>query len=111
MTAGETDALIRSAIADKRLVRFSSDGCVRVAEPHDYGIRKGAVQLLVFQLGGESRSGKLPDWRWILASKMSGVELLDERFPGGRAVPTGMHSPWDQLFARVAPPDTKKPTS
>ena len=99
--AAETDALLRRAIAERRLVRFVFHGAERVAEPHDYGVRNATVQLLVYQIGGKSRSGKLPNWRWIVVGEMSGLEVLEKTFAGGR--PTATHSRWDQLFARVAP--------
>jgi hypothetical protein len=100
MTA-EDDALIRSAIGQRRLITFFLHGRSRVAEPHDYGIRDGVPQLLVYQVGGESRSGNLPNWRWVVLSHASGFALLDETFPGGRMAPTGKHSPWQRLFLRV----------
>src|ERR1700722_7439303 len=96
--AGGTDALLRAAIAERRLVRFTFHGCARVAEPHDYGLRGGVAQLLAFQVGGESRTGKLPGWRWIVVSEMSRLEVLDQTFAGGRDAPTGAHSRWDRLF-------------
>ncbi len=103
MSPGD-DAIIRGAIRDKRLVSFSLHGCVRVAEPHDYGIRNGEPQLLVYQVGGESRSGKLPNWRWVILSHATGFALLDQTFAGGRVAPSGNHSPWERLFLRVGPP-------
>src|SRR5437016_3637434 len=36
---------------------------IRIVEPHDYGIRRGAEALLGFQIGGESQSGALHGWR------------------------------------------------
>lgn len=86
-------------------MRFSSHGCVRVAEPHDYGVRRGVEQLLVYQLRGQSRSGRLPNWRFIVVSEMADIEVLDDRFPGGREAPSGEHARWDQLYLRVAPRD------
>jgi hypothetical protein len=103
MVSGEIDAALRRAITGKRLVRFRFHGCVRVAEPHDYGVRNGAVQLLIYQVGGESRSGKLPDWRWIAVAQIAALEVLDETFPGGRDAPSGGHAKWDELYLRVAP--------
>jgi hypothetical protein len=97
----EDDATIRTAITQRRLLRFSLHGCVRIAEPHDYGIRKGEIQLLVYQVDGESRSGKLPNWRWVVLAQASGFTLLDQTFDGGRAVPSGKHNPWQTLFLRV----------
>jgi hypothetical protein len=100
---GEVDALLRQAIGERRLVRFSYRACLRVAEPHDYGVRGGVEQLLAYQVGGESRSGRLPSWRWIVVSEMSGLEVLETRFAGGRGSPSGAHSRWDELYVRVAP--------
>jgi hypothetical protein len=95
------DPMIRRAIAGKKLLRFTLDGAERLAEPHDYGIRNGVPQLLVFQIGGASRSGGLPDWRWVDLSRAAGFEILDQTFPGSRAAPSGKHARWDRLFARV----------
>jgi hypothetical protein len=99
--APEDDALIRLAITQKRLIRFSLHGYARIAEPHDYGIRNGVPQLLVYQVAGESKSGKLPNWRWVILSEASEFQLLDQTFPGGRPTPSGKHSPWEHLFLRV----------
>jgi len=95
------DGTIRTAIAQKRLIQFTLRGKVRIAEPHDYGIRDGAPQLLVYQIGGESSSGKLPNWRWVVLAHASGFQLLDRSFAGRRPAPSGRHSPWDQIFVRV----------
>ena len=40
------DDRLVTAIAERRLISFVYDGRARVAEPHDYGVRNGAVQLL-----------------------------------------------------------------
>ena len=34
----------------------------RIVEAHDYGIHRGSVKLLSYQVGGSS-SGRLPNWR------------------------------------------------
>jgi hypothetical protein len=98
----DIDALIRHAIAQKRLLQFSFRGGVRIAEPHDYGVRNGNTQLLVFQTGGASRSGGLPDWRWIDVARVSEVAILEQTFSGRRPAPSGKHAQWDQVFVRVA---------
>ncbi|HVR38190.1 MAG TPA: hypothetical protein VMU84_03785 [Thermoanaerobaculia bacterium] len=99
----EADRVIQQAIAERRMIRFTMDGGVRIAEPHDYGIRKGVPTLLVWQVSGASRSGNLPDWRWILLAKASNFALLDRTFPGGRDHDQ-RHSNWDVVWARVALP-------
>lgn len=89
------------AIEEKRLIAFFYQDLPRVAEPHDYGVLNGIEQLLVYQVAGESRSQKLPDWRLIRVVEMKELRLLSKRFPGGRLVPSGKHKKWDTLFARV----------
>lgn len=99
----DVDRILRQAIREKRLIRFQLDGLERVAEPHDYGVKKGLVHVLVYQVAGRSKSGPLPDWRWVRLARASDFELLDERFAGGREIPSGRHAEWDQLFLRVEP--------
>ncbi len=98
----QKDRLIRQAIREKRLLRFTYVGKVRIAEPHDYGVQSGKVRLLSYQVGGESNSGKLPAWRWLDVDGMSGISLESEHFKGSRGVDSTQHHKWDQLYARVA---------
>src|ERR687891_1509725 len=90
------------AIKSKRLIQFKYQNCDRTAEPHDYGILKGVEQVLVYQLFGESKSKRLPDWRFIRVAGMKLLRVLEETFPGGRTVPSGKHKKWDHLFIRVS---------
>lgn len=106
----EVDQIVRRAITERRLIRFWLDGHERIAEPHDYGIRKDAVHVLVYQVGGSSKSGDLPDWRWVRLARATGFELLDRRFAGGREREVGRHADWDRLFLRVESPDEGGPT-
>jgi hypothetical protein len=99
--ADNDDQRIRLAIAHKRLLKFVLYGLWRIAEPHDYGMRSGAPQLLVYQVRGESRSGKLPAWRWVVLGHASNFEVLDETFPGSRNREVQHHVRWDKVFARV----------
>jgi predicted DNA-binding transcriptional regulator YafY len=96
-----THQLILTAIHERRLLRFSYQDKDRIVEPHDYGIQKGVVHLFTYQIGGESSSSRLPDWRKFAVLGMSSVELLDHNFPGGRSVPSQKHQEWDVLFAKV----------
>ena len=97
----EVDRLIREAISGHRLIRFRLDGFVRVAEPHDYGSLKEIDRVLVYQVGGGSHSGRLPDWRLVTVEKMSGLEVLEQTFVGPRETPTRRRHHWDQLYASV----------
>jgi hypothetical protein len=93
--------LILTAIHERHLLRFSYHGQERIVEPQDYGIQKNVVNLFTYQVGGQSSSSRLPDWRKFAVLGMSSVELLDETFPGSRSVPSQKHQEWDVLFARV----------
>ncbi|HEY1526735.1 MAG TPA: hypothetical protein VGH51_10900 [Candidatus Angelobacter sp.] len=92
---------ILTAIHEKRLLRFFYKGQPRIVEPQDYGIQKGVVSLFTYQVGSESSSGRLPDWRKFAVQSVSKVELLEQAFPGSRSVPSQKHQEWDVLFARV----------
>ena len=100
----EADRLIRAAIAQTRLIRFQLGGLLRIAEPHDYGMMKGTARLFVYQVGGASRSGRLPDWRLVTLAEASGFELLEGTFSGPRPVGTRKRQRWDKLFASVSRP-------
>jgi hypothetical protein len=101
------DKEIRAAIANRRLLKFMYDGCLRIVEPHDYGIHKGVAKLFCYQVGGQSRSGKLPEWRLFALSKMSDPDPTNQPFAGPRAV-SGAHLVWDELFASVSRPPFRR---
>lgn len=101
------DGLLRAAIEQKRLVQLVYGSKLRILEPHDYGVYKGSVKLLGYQVGGSS-SGPLPNWRWMEVKSISDIHLLDRTFPGGRRSPSGKHHQWDRLFLRVKPPYPEK---
>jgi WYL domain len=98
------DELLRTAIQHKRMVRLRYENRERILEPHDYGVQKGCVRLLGYQVAGSS-SGKLPNWRWMDVDRISELELLRRKFKGGRPTPTGKHHKWERLFIRVKPPE------
>jgi hypothetical protein len=100
----ETDAVLRAAIEQKRLLELNYLGKLRIVEPHDYGIHNGAVKLLAYQVGGSS-SGRLPNWRWMEVKSISKLRMLNQTFAGGRGSSSHQHHRWDQLFARVSPAD------
>jgi hypothetical protein len=100
----DLDKLIRRAIRNKQLMRLIYQGKDRVIEPHDYGIHKGVVKLLAYQVRGAS-TGRLPGWRWLEVSGISDAHLMDETFPGNRPPPSGQHHQWDEIFIRVGAPE------
>jgi hypothetical protein len=96
----EPDSQLVKAIQQKRLLQLRYRGKERIVEPHDYGVHNGIVKLLSYQIGGVS-SQKLPNWRWMEASLISDIQILDQTFPGGRPTASGKHHKWDKLFIRV----------
>ena len=102
------DELLRRAIAERRLIAFSFDGHRRIGEPHDFGIIDTEKKLFFYQVGGTSRSGRPLGWRWAVVARISELRLLDDRFPGPRATPSGRHQRWDLLYASVSRPPTAR---
>ncbi len=103
MTRRSVDQLLRTAIAERRLIAFVLDERPRLAEPHDYGLIDNELRLFFYQIGGESRSGQPLGWRWAVLSKLSELQMLQDRFAGTRVAPSGRHVQWDTLFATVSP--------
>ena len=58
------------------MIEFTYHGYPRVAEPHVYGIKDGKRQILVYQIGGSTSSGKIPDWRRIILDEISGLRVV-----------------------------------
>jgi carbonic anhydrase len=105
----DTDRLLSTAVAERRIVTFMLDECRRIAEPHDYGIIDGEARLFFYQIGGASRSGPPIGWRWGKLPKISALKILADRFPGPRPAPSGHHIQWDVLIATVSPRSVTHP--
>ena len=96
------DTQLRLAIGNKRLIRFTYDGAVRVAEPHDYGLRDGAPKVLAFQREKAGRKDRhVCGWRWLDTSKIQDCIVLEDSFRGTREAADQRHHHWDVLYARV----------
>jgi hypothetical protein len=102
--APNSDQLLRTAIEQKRLIRFKYKDKPRIIEPHDYGVHEGSVKLFGYQVGGLSGES-LPNWRWALVNSISDLDLLSRTFPGRRATASGKHHQWDHIFISVKPPE------
>jgi hypothetical protein len=50
-------------------------------------------------------------WRIALLPKISGLEVLGERFAGSRPTESGRHIRWDTLFASVSRQATILPSA
>jgi hypothetical protein len=92
---------IRTAIREKRIIRFYYNGYSRTAEPHIYGMKDGKQQILVYQTAGGSSSGRLPNWRRMEVSNLSNLIMTDQSFVGRRPTPSGRHSSFDEIYDLV----------
>jgi hypothetical protein len=98
------DEQLRFAIAERRLIQVRYNGKQRVAEPHDYGVQKGATRLLVYQRrasGGDPRKSPM-GWRLLDTAKIEACDVLDEPFNGSRGPAHERHYVWDVIYARVS---------
>lgn len=96
------DGQLRFAIANKRLIRFTYESAVRVAEPHDYGVRDAAPKLLAYQRQKAGRKDhQVRGWRWLDISKIHDCIVLEDSFGGTRETVDQQHHRWDVLYARV----------
>ena len=96
------DTRLRFAIANKRLIRFTYESVVRIAEPHDYGLRDGGPKLLAYQRQKAGRKDqKVRGWRWLDLPKIQDCIVLDDSFSGTRETANQHHHHWDVLYARV----------
>ncbi len=96
------DSQLRFAIANKRLIRCTYYGATRVAEPHDYGVRDGTPQLLVYQREKAGRRDpRARGWRCLDLAKIEECVVLEETFRGSREAAGQHHHHWDVLYARV----------
>jgi hypothetical protein len=99
------DSQLRFAIANKRLIRFTYDFVVRIAEPHDYGLRDGMPKLLAYQRQkGGRRDHHVRGWRWLDIAKIQDCIVLEDPFRGTRETADQQHHQWDELYARVDRP-------
>lgn len=102
MSLLQPDPLLWTAIENRSTIQLLYHRKIRIVEPHDYGILNGSVQLLGYQLAGQS-SRPLPNWLLMKTDEITDLELLDQTFKGGRPTASGKHRKWDKLFIRVRP--------
>jgi hypothetical protein len=100
---GPVDRQLRFAIAHKRLIEVRYDGRLRVAEPHDYGVKNGSRKVLVYQLraSGPAQNAPARGWRLLDVGKIALCAVSDATFAGSRADASQQHFTWDELYARV----------
>jgi len=96
------DSMIREAIENKKLLEYDYDGYHRITEPHVYERKDGQDAILVYQIGGGSKSGGIPNWRRMYLNEISNMTISDKTFLGRRQTPTGKHSSFDRTLMIVS---------
>ena len=75
------DPAICSAIAEKRLIEFRYEGCLRVVEPYCHGITETEDEVLrAFQIGGHRETEEDVGWKFFREDKMEDIVLLNDTF-------------------------------
>jgi len=95
------ERVIKKGISAKRLLECDYGGYHRIFEPHIYGIKNGEDAILTYQIGGESSSGGIPNWRRMKLEKMTNVRFHGGKFPGSRDT-KGPPSPFDGYYLIVS---------
>ena len=93
--------IIIDAIDKKKIISFDYHGHIRIAEPHVYGIKDSKESLLVYQTGGTSSSGGIPQWRRMFANEMTNLQITTQSFPGKRETQSGEHTNFDRIIRIV----------
>jgi predicted DNA-binding transcriptional regulator YafY len=89
--------LLREAIKDRKRVAIVYDGATRIIDPYLVGINeKGNVVLRAHQVGGYSKSGRIPTWRLYLIDEVQSAHLLDEHFDINE-----LYNPNDKAMERI----------
>ena len=96
-------SVIRNAITNRDVIEFTYRGYLRIAEPHVYGIKGGKRQILVYQVGGLTSSGKIPDWRRINLDDITGLKIAagQKKFAGPRDDKSPDYDDWDTVISAV----------
>lgn len=93
------DNTIRNAIASKNIIKFTYQGRQRIAEPHIYGVHSGRKQLLVYQIGGDSTTGDLPNWRRFNVDEISSIHITPQSVKAQQPLTSGKNSVFDEILA------------
>lgn len=92
---------ICTAIQNKLIVEFMYNGKRRIVEPHIIGRCNGKIQVLGYQIEGQSSSGALPQWRRFEVPIITRFHITDQCFDGPRPTISGYHTSWDTIIEIV----------
>ncbi|MGI0102550.1 MAG: hypothetical protein ACREA7_08155 [Nitrosotalea sp.] len=93
--------LIRDAMVNRQLVEFIYDRQYVLGEPHVYGIKINEIHLLVYQISGQNNAKRLPNWRDVLAEKISNLHLLRYHFQGKRTSGANIQRDFDKILELI----------
>lgn len=93
---------LREVIQNKQIIEFTYNGLKRIADPHVLGIKNGLICLLVYQIGGQSSSRNLPNWRLVKIDKIINFVIINDNFSGKRSTTTGQHTDFDTILELVS---------
>lgn len=98
----EKKNLLCWAIADKHLVQFKYDGCLRVVEPVCCGVSTaGNYVLRGFQIRGSDKTKPLC-WRLYELTEISQLNITQHSFSGKREEYNSEDSGMTKIFCRIA---------
>lgn len=76
---------LRDAINERRMIELNYDPGYRLVEPHAYGLSSQGNELLrAYQIEGASASGEPRNWKLFRVDRITGFEVLGERFDDSR---------------------------
>jgi hypothetical protein len=74
-------AVLTDAVHDRAVLEFEYNGHHRVVQPSAHGLNlKGNESLRGYQIGGSSRSGRMPPWRMFKVAQIQGLILTGDTF-------------------------------
>lgn len=73
------------AITNLNIISFEYEGFHRVVEPFAYGINaSGEQRMSAYQIGGQSSSNRIPEWKFFKLEEMTNIHNTDLSFAGIR---------------------------
>ncbi len=99
-------SILKAAIEGRVVLRFVYNGKSRIVEPQTYGVSTTGNELLRgYQREGGSRSGSVARLKLFEISKISNLEVNDERFGGARPEHKPEDSAMIEVFATLPKPE------
>lgn len=96
------NTVLAGAVRDHLILEFTYHGLPRTVEPHTYGAGREGDEILVgYQVGGHTKSGKIPFWRNFTVVDIRGLIVTEQRFSPTRPGYNRQDDRFQQIFARA----------